>query len=207
MFCHCAASRVERNLTGKKMMAIKKRTLILYIAGLFTVVQVAANIGRDADVTDPRLKDPNLQQKFLAFKEGGVEKKVNTDNYDVDAILEYAESLLGTPHVMGGYSPSGLDCSGLVKLAHAKFDLDLPRSSHDQGRYGTIIYADEELKRGDLVFFHSTYTKPQLITHSGIYLGENKFIHTSSSRGVTISTLLDSGYWQAHYLFATRLAD
>ena len=189
------------------MIAIKKRTLILYIAGLFTVVQVAANIGRDADVNDPRLKDPKLQQKFLAFKEGGVEKKVNTDNYDVDAILEYAESLLGTPHVMGGYSPSGLDCSGLVKLAHAKFDVDLPRSSHDQGRYGTIISPDEGLKRGDLVFFHSTYAKPQLITHSGIYLGENKFIHTSSSRGVTISTLLDSGYWQAHYLFATRLAD
>lgn len=189
------------------MIAIKKRTLILYIAGLFTVVQVAANIGLDADVNDPRLKDPKLQQKFLAFKEGGVEKKVNTDNYDVDAILEYAESLLGTPHVMGGYSPSGLDCSGLVKLAHAKFDVDLPRSSHDQGRYGTIISPDEELKRGDLVFFHSTYAKPQLITHSGIYLGENKFIHTSSSRGVTISTLLDSGYWQAHYLFATRLAD
>lgn len=189
------------------MIAIKKRALILYIAGLFTVVQVAANIGHDADVSDPRLKDPKLQQKFLAFKEGGVEKKVNTDNYDVDAILEYAESLLGTPHVMGGYSPSGLDCSGLVKLAHAKFDVDLPRSSHDQGRYGTIISPDEELKRGDLVFFHSTYAKPQLITHSGIYLGENKFIHTSSSRGVTISTLLDSGYWQAHYLFATRLAD
>ena len=207
MFCHCHASRVERNLTGKKMIAIKKRTLILYIAGVFTVVQVAANIGRDADIHDPRLKDPKLQEKFLAFKEGGVEKKVNTDNYDVDGILEYAESLLGTPHVMGGYSPSGLDCSGLVKLTHAKFDVDLPRSSHDQGRYGTIISPDEELKRGDLVFFHSTYTKPQLITHSGIYLGENKFIHTSSSRGVTISTLLDSGYWQEHYLFATRLDD
>lgn len=207
MFCHCPASRVERNLTGKKMIAIRKRTLILYIAGLFTVVQVAANIGRDADVNDPRLKDPALQQKFLAFKEGGVEKKVNTDNYDVDAILEYAESFLGTPHVMGGYSPSGLDCSGLVKLAHAKFDVELPRSSHDQGRYGTIISPDEELKRGDLVFFHSTYKKPQLITHSGIYLGENKFIHTSSSRGVTVSTLLDSGYWQEHYLFATRLND
>ena len=179
----------------------------MYMAGVFTVVQVAANIGRHDEANDPRLKDPKLQQKFLAFKEGGVEKKVNTDNYDVEDILEYAESLLGTPHVMGGYSPSGLDCSGLVKLAHAKFDVELPRSSHDQGRYGTIISPDEELRRGDLVFFHSTYTKAQLITHSGIYLGDNKFIHTSSSRGVTISTLLDSGYWEEHYLFATRLVD
>lgn len=189
------------------MMTMKKRTLILYVACVFIAVQVAANIGREPDVNDPQITDPKLQEKFLAFKNGGVEKKINTDGYDIEGIIEYAESLLGTPHVMGGYSPSGLDCSGLVKLAHEKFDVELPRSSHDQGRYGTIISSGEELKRGDLVFFHSTYAKRHLITHSGIYLGENKFIHTSSSRGVTISTLLDAGYWQKHYLFATRLVD
>lgn len=189
------------------MMTMKKRTLILYVASVFIVVQVAANIGRDADGNDPQINDPQLREKFLAFKNGGVEKKINSDDYDIEGVIEYAESLLGTTHVMGGYSPKGLDCSGLVKLAHSQFDVELPRSSHDQGRYGTIISSDEELKRGDLVFFHSTYAKNHLITHSGIYIGENKFIHTSSSRGVTISTLLDSGYWQKHYLFATRLAD
>src|SRR5688500_13099441 len=108
---------------------------------------------------------------------------------------------------MGGYSPSGIDCSGLVKLAHAQVGVELPRSSHDQGRYGTIISPGEELKRGDLVFFHSTFKKAHLITHTGIYLGENKFIHTSTKRGVTISELFDSGYYQEHYLFATRLQD
>jgi murein DD-endopeptidase / murein LD-carboxypeptidase len=187
-----------------------KKKLILYLSCIFIVVQVAANIGRDPKSNDPHLSaayanDPQLREKILAFKNGGVGKKINTNNYDIEGIIEYAESLLGTPHVMGGYSRSGLDCSGLVKLAHAQFDVELPRSSHEQGRYGTIISPDEELKRGDLVFFHSTYSKPQLITHAGIYLGENKFIHTSSSRGVSISALLDSGYWQDHYLFATRL--
>jgi len=108
---------------------------------------------------------------------------------------------------MGGYSSSGLDCSGLVKLAHEQFDVALPHSSHEQARYGSIISPGEELKRGDLVFFHSTYATPKLVTHSGIYLGENKFIHTSTSNGVSVSALLDSGYWQNHYLFATRLAD
>jgi murein DD-endopeptidase / murein LD-carboxypeptidase len=193
-------------------MAIKKRKLILYLSCIFIVVQVAGNIAgepavKDLLVSDLHPNDPRLQQKILAFKKGGVEKKVNTDNYDIDGIIEHAESLLGTPHVMGGYSPSGLDCSGLVKLAHAQFDVELPHSAHEQGRYGVILSSDDELKRGDLVFFHSTYSTPKLITHSGIYLGENKFIHTSSSRGVTISALLDSGYWQEHYLFATRLAD
>jgi murein DD-endopeptidase / murein LD-carboxypeptidase len=185
-----------------KMTTIKKRRLILYLSCLLVVVQVAANIDRD-----PHVNDPQLHEKILAFKKGGVEKKISTDNYDIEGIIEYAESLIGTPHVMGGYSTSGLDCSGLVKLAHAQFDVALPRSSHEQGRYGTIISPDEELKRGDLVFFHSTYATPNLITHSGIYLGENKFIHTSSSRGVSISAVLDSAYWQDHYLFATRLAE
>ena len=184
----------------------------MYLSCVFIVVQVAANIDRDPHeknllVPDGYENDPKLREKILAFKKGGVEKKINTDDYDIEGVIEYAKSLLGTPHVMGGYSRSGLDCSGMVKLAHAQFDVDLPRSSHDQGRYGSIISPGEELKRGDLVFFHSTYRKPHLITHSGIYLGENKFIHTSSSRGVSISALFDSGYWQKHYLFATRLEE
>lgn len=180
---------------------------MLYLSGLFIVVRVAANVGDDRNVDAPHVNDPRLQARIEAFKAGGVEKKIDTRNYDIEGVIAYAESLIGTPHVMGGYSTSGLDCSGMVKLAHAQFDVELPHSSDEQGRYGTILSPDEELKRGDLVFFHSTYATPKLITHSGIYLGENKFIHTSSSRGVSISVLLDSGYWQKHYLFATRLAD
>ena len=189
------------------MITIKKRTLIIYLSCIFVVVQVAANIAAETELTDPQLNDPQLQERFLAFKKDGVEKEINTAGYDIEGIIGYAESLLGTPHVMGGYSASGLDCSGLVKLAHAKFDVELPHSSNEQGRYGSILSPSEELKRGDLVFFHSTYSTPKLITHSGIYLGDNKFIHTSSSRGVSVSVLLDSGYWQKHYLFATRLDD
>lgn len=182
-----------------KITTVKKRKIILYLSFIFVVVQVAANIGGASD--------PKLHEKILAFKRSGVGKEINTHNYDVDGIIEYAESLLGTPHRMGGYSTSGLDCSGLVKLAHAQFSVELPHSSHEQARYGTIISPDEELRRGDLVFFHSTYSTSKLITHSGIYLGDNKFIHTSNSRGVSISEVLDSGYWQNHYLFATRLDD
>ncbi len=193
------------------MTTRSKRGIILYLAGILIVIQVAANIRRD----DPKRLasshfyaiNPQLRERIEAFKNGGVEKKIDNPDYDIEGVINYAESLIGTRHVMGGYSPSGLDCSGLVKLAHAKFGVDIPRSSHDQGRYGTIIYPDEELRRGDLVFFHSTYKKRALITHSGIYLGENKFIHTSTSRGVSVSVLLDSGYWQQHYLFATRLKD
>lgn len=189
-----------------KMETLKQWKLHLYLSGIL-LVAVAADVGGDHNKINPPASDPKLQAKINAFVEEGVEKKIDTRNYDIEGVIEYAESLLGTPHVMGGYSTSGLDCSGLVKLAHAQFDVALPHSSHEQGRYGTILSPEEELKRGDLVFFHSTYRTPKLITHSGIYLGENKFIHTSSSRGVSISILLDSGYWQKHYLFATRLIE
>jgi lipoprotein Spr len=194
------------------MTTITTKKAILYLAGVLMVVQVAANIHRSHNLNDPQIIDPYvknrpLREKILVFKKGGVEKKVNTSDYNIEGVIKYAKSLLGTRHVMGGYSTSGIDCSGLVKLAHAQFGVTLPHSSDEQGRYGTIIYPDKKLRRGDLVFFHSTYAKRSLITHSGIYLGENKFIHTSTSRGVTISKLFDSGYWQNHYLFATRLAD
>lgn len=190
------------------MMIGKKTKVILYLSCLLVVARVAANRGEEPGIKAPRYaNDPELQARVVAFKKEGVGKEVNTDHYDIEGVIEYAESLMGTPHVMGGYSPSGLDCSGLVKMAHAPFGVELPRSSHEQGRYGASIPPDEELRRGDLVFFHSTYRTPNLITHSGIYLGENKFIHTSTSRGVSVSVLLDSAYWQKHYLFATRLKD
>jgi murein DD-endopeptidase / murein LD-carboxypeptidase len=195
---------------------VKKRKLLLYLIGIFIVAKVAGNAGADNETvrySAPAIKTSSvsrttsLEKKIAAFKKSDVGKEVNTDDYDAEAIIEFAESLIGTPHVMGGYSRSGIDCSGLVKLAHAQYDVALPRSSHDQARYGTIISAGEELKRGDIVFFHSTYKKKHLITHTGIYTGNNKFIHASSKRGVTISTLFDSGYYEKHFLFATRLTD
>jgi murein DD-endopeptidase / murein LD-carboxypeptidase len=180
---------------------VTKRKLLLYLLGVFIVARVAAHVDGDSSMNN------TLEEKIAAFKKGGVGKEINTDHYDREGIIQFAEALVGTPHAMGGYSPSGLDCSGLVKLAHAQYEVDLPRSSHDQARYGTILSAEEELKRGDLVFFHSTYKKKHLVTHTGIYLGDNKFIHASASRGVIVSTLHDSGYYDAHYLFATRLVD
>lgn len=184
--------------------------MLIYILSILVIATVARStddkpVERRERVM-PVVKSSSLEEKIAAFMESGVEKDVNTDHYKKEKIISFAESLIGTPHVMGGYSSSGVDCSGLVKLAHAKSDVELPRSSHDQAKYGTIVSAGDELRRGDIVFFHSTYKKNHLITHTGIYLGDNKFIHASSSRGVTISTLFDSGYYQKHYLFATRLA-
>lgn len=152
------------------------------------------------------MTDPQLKEKLIDFQEQGIERSIS-NTPDVEAVVQYAESLLGTPHKMGGVSSAGLDCSGLVRLAHLPLNIDLPHSSHEQARYGKVIPPGQELRRGDLVFFHTTYKTTRLVTHSGIYLGDDKFIHTSVSKGVSVSNLNGSDYWKRHYLFATRLTD
>jgi murein DD-endopeptidase / murein LD-carboxypeptidase len=190
-----------------KTIATMKRKIALYVVGMFSVVLMAAISGNheaEESKTSERFNtSPANNDRIAAFKKGGPQKTINID-YDIEEVIDHAQSLIGTPHVMGGFSSRGIDCSGLVKLAHAKADIDLPRSSHDQARYGTIVTPGEALQRGDIVFFHSTYKKANIVTHTGIYLGDNKFIHASSKRGVTVSKL-NSDYYRKHYLFATRL--
>ena len=186
----------------------EKSQIARSVVGMFVVVLLTAMIGHNQDVMHLQTSEgpdvnPALNDRIVAFKKGGAQKKIDR-RYNIEDVIDHAKSLVGTPHLMGGNSSRGIDCSGLVKLAHAKANVDLPRSSHDQARYGAIVLPGEELQRGDLVFFHSTYEKEHIVTHSGIYLGNNEFIHTSTKLGVTVSNL-DSDYYRKHYLFATRL--
>jgi cell wall-associated NlpC family hydrolase len=80
----------------------------------------------------------------------------------------------------------------------------MPHNSEEQARYGKLVAGVEGLKKGDLVFFIKTYNTSKFITHSGIYLGNNEFIHASSSQGVTI-TSLNNSYWKEKFLFGTRI--
>jgi murein DD-endopeptidase / murein LD-carboxypeptidase len=194
-------------IAENKKIATMKRRIALYVVGMFSVVLMAAIRGNHdliRSTTDSFEMSNGLNARIDAFKKDGAQKKINNRQYDIEDVINHAKSLVGTPHVMGGYSSRGIDCSGLVKLAHSKADVHLPRSSHEQAKYGAIVLPGEELQRGDIVFFHSTYKKTDLVTHTGIYLGNNEFIHASSRRGVTISKL-NSDYYQKHYLFATRL--
>lgn len=159
------------------------------------------------DPLDKLLKqttDKGLKEKILIFKKGGYGQVIKIENENTEAILQSARQFLGTPHQMGGLSKKGIDCSGLVMLAHQQNGIMLPHDGNEQARFGRIILSMDDLKRGDLVFFHSSYHTSKLVTHSGIYLGNFEFIHVSSKKGATID-LLTSKYWSAHFLFGTRL--
>ncbi|GAL85826.1 acetylxylan esterase [Sporocytophaga myxococcoides] len=148
--------------------------------------------------------NPGIRNGLKTFFRGGAEKQVSLGDYSVEELIKEANSFLGTPHRMGGTSKKGIDCSGLVRVTHKKFGILLPHSSHEQARYGDIVPSKDSLESGDLVFFYNSYNSRNFITHAGIYLGEEKFIHASHSQGVIISSIND-GYWGKRFLFGTRL--
>ena len=114
----------------------------------------------------------------------------------------YKNSLLkyqGTPYKWGGIDKNGFDCSGFVKKVYQEtYNINLPHNTKEIAKLGKKINK-KELKKGDLVFFK---TSPKY-RHIGIYLGNNKFIHSSSSKGVIISNL-NSKYWSKKYWQSRR---
>ncbi|MDP4267721.1 MAG: NlpC/P60 family protein, partial [Bacteroidota bacterium] len=109
---------------------------------------------------------------------------------------------LGTPHVMGGKSRRGIDCSGFVIKVYEKI-----YSFRFKGGAGDILrkvkpVKKTELKEGDLLFFK----KKGIIYHVGLYLSNNKFIHSASKYGVMVNDLTEN-YYRKYFYSAGRLGD
>ncbi len=148
------------------------------------------------------IKTENRELK--KFMEQGFEKPLNTSATTANAIIKTAQKYLGVPHCMGGTTSKCMDCSGLLYTTFKTHGIKFPHSSEEQARYGKYIPDRSQLKRGDLVFFVRSYKTSKYITHSGIYLGGGEFIHASSSRGVTITSLSNT-WWSERFIFATRI--
>ncbi|QXI39685.1 C40 family peptidase [Pseudomonas xantholysinigenes] len=122
-----------------------------------------------------------------------------------DSILERGMSLIGTRYRFGGTSEkSGFDCSGFIGyLFREEAGMNLPRSTREMINVDAPKVARNKLKPGDLLFF-STNGRGR-VSHAGIYLGDNQFIHSSSRRsgGVRIDSLGDR-YWSKTFIEAKR---
>ena len=116
-------------------------------------------------------------------------------------IAQFALQYVGYPYVWAGKSPStGFDCSGLVYYVYGEFGYTLPRVANDQAGSGTAVSADE-LQPGDILCF---YSGSSYVGHVGIYIGDGKFVHASTSTtGVIISEL--SGYYTNRGYTARRI--
>ncbi|MFZ6046596.1 C40 family peptidase [Pseudomonas sp. CR3202] len=123
-----------------------------------------------------------------------------------DGLLERGFELVGTPYRFGGRSlKTGFDCSGFVGyLFKEEAGIQLPRSTREMINLDAPVIARSELKPGDIVFFNNRGRGR--VSHAGIYIGDDQFIHSSSSRsgGVRVDSL-DDRYWNASYMEAKRV--
>jgi cell wall-associated NlpC family hydrolase len=120
---------------------------------------------------------------------------------DPAKVIEYAKRFLGVKYVFGGMSSKGFDCSGFTSYAYKALGVNLPHTASGQSTYGVAVTKDK-LEAGDLVFFE-TYKNE--ISHVGIYIGGDKFIHASSGGKRVMVTNLSDDYYVARYRGATRV--
>ncbi|MCG2617234.1 C40 family peptidase [Terrimonas sp. NA20] len=122
------------------------------------------------------------------------------ESLDGDLLLDHVDEWYGTRYKLGGNSKAGIDCSAFVQAVYVSaFALTLPRTAREQYKASRII-SSTELKEGDLVFFNTRGG----VSHVGIYLQNNKFIHASTSQGVTVSDMYDP-YYMRRFIGAGRI--
>jgi cell wall-associated NlpC family hydrolase len=143
-----------------------------------------------------------------ADSESDTSKVLNTLHSFTDratSLAIEAMSLIGIQYRRGGNSPEhGLDCSGLVRYVFREArGAELPRTSAEISKLGENIQK-QDLQPGDLVFFN---TLKHAFSHVGIYLGDNKFIHSPSAGGAVRIESMDLSYWKARFNGARRISE
>ena len=117
---------------------------------------------------------------------------------DQRLLVEEALKWLGTPYRYGGKTRSGTDCSGMtMEVYRSALGIALPRSSRDQQKFCKSI-KKSSLDAGDLIFF-STGRDKSRVSHVGMYIGDDKFIHASGSRGVIVSDIKEKYYTRNYH--------
>ncbi|MGC4036295.1 MAG: NlpC/P60 family protein [Chitinophagaceae bacterium] len=129
---------------------------------------------------------------------------LNAEVQDInnERLFQFIDDWYGTRYCMGGTSKTCIDCSGFVQTFFSSvYGISIPRTSKEQYSFASRI-SSKKLREGDLVFFNTRGG----VSHVGIYLMNNKFVHASTSLGVVISGL-DEAYYHKHFIGAGRIVN
>lgn len=138
----------------------------------------------------------NAKQKSAKVK-ANQSKTTNSEKSGSQKVNQVYRQWVGTRYRLGGTGTAGIDCSAFVqKTMSGAFNVHLPRSTAEQRHSGRSI-SKSDLQPGDLVFFRKN-------NHVGVYIGGGKFVHASTSQGVTTSSLSES-YWTRTYTQSRRV--
>ena len=140
------------------------------------------------------LKSKTAEVEEVKQKPASNEKPKRTENLEND-LVENAKLNLGSPYLNGGTTKEGFDCSGLIYTTFKNFDFNLPRTSNEMSKFGRVLEISE-VKKGDLIFFRTNGNDE--INHVGIIVEITddavKFIHSSTQKGVIISSTKEAYY-------------
>ncbi|MFT6369396.1 MAG: cell wall-associated NlpC family hydrolase [Maribacter sp.] len=130
----------------------------------------------------------------------------NRSNSKADKVINTALTFSGVRYKFGGTTRKGMDCSGLLYISFGEHNIRLPRTSIHMAEEGKKIRI-KDVEKGDLLFF-KTKKSAKRVNHVGMVVkvegDEVKFIHASTSRGVTVSSLRE-GFWNSAFVKATRI--
>lgn len=165
---------------------ISRKLLLLFI--------LLASISNGIHATKKKRPRKTVNQKEILEAKIDIEEAKDTTNLKLVSLYNEAMDWLKTPYRRGGVSKNGIDCSGFTGMIYNNvFGVKLQRRSTDIAQKDVKDIPKNQLKPGDLVFF-ATSRGGQRISHVGVYIGNNQFVHASTSNGVIISDLNESYY-------------
>ncbi len=206
------AAALRQGQSGPEVAAIQEKLLMEGydigipdgVYGARTVEAVKkyqASMGLEADGIVGDSTYMKLMGKRMPSYAGGYGVSRGGSGYgSARRLINKAFDYMGVPYVWGGTTPWGFDCSGFTQYVFRQVGVEIPRTADTQ-YYTYPKVSTRNLQPGDLVFFETYEPGP---SHCGIYIGNGKMIHASSSMGVSVADVFDS-YWGSRYLGAARV--
>ena len=191
-------------------LPVRRSIIMILMIGILSgcgIVKKKTTYGKNKTVTVERDKEDAGRERTIGASTGSeitLEEEISLKK--ADDIIGTALKFTGVKYKYGGTTKRGMDCSGLLYVSFSSHDVEIPRISHMIAEQAETIDVDT-VTRGDLLFF-KTNRRGKRVNHVGLVVAKDgddiRFIHSTSSRGVIVSSLKE-GYWNSAFVKAARI--